>query len=775
MKSLLPIIILTFSFVCFLSAGNDHFGQILSSKNPAESDLRLILDSAKKMEYSHPELAEKYTQSVISATQKSGFKLLEADALTFMGLLCEDISEFEKAAAYFNKSLKIFISIKNKKGEATTYNNLGSMYDYIGKHDSSLMYYNKSLAINKEIGNELGYADNLYNMGALYDIRGNYDAAFSNWFEALKIFEKLKDYEGKGACEQAIGLLMRRQEKFDQALEYFSDAYESSIKSQDERLIGNVILSTGNVYLDLKKYPEAKKKFLESRDVFKAANDAYGMAASLTNLGDIYKYTGQTDSAIICYSRSNQLFKEVNVVSGIAHTYAEMAECYVILNRLDSAEKNCARALEFAEVIGSKDYMTKIYHLYYQIYRNRGMMDRALEFHVKYSEMKDSLFNDNKQKIIEELQTRYETEKKEQKIRLQQSEIEKQEAMVAKERLQKYGVAAIGFLFIILSFVVYRSSRQKRKANILLTAKNEKILQQNEEITSQRDEIAAQRDLATQQRDIIARQQKDIRDSISYAFQIQSALFPTDEDLRLILKDYFIFYRPRDIVSGDFYWVNKFGSKIIIVASDCTGHGVPGAFMSMLGIAFLNEIVNKEQVTAPDKILNRLRENIILAMKQQGENVKQQDGMDAVAITIDRQAGTLEFAGANNPLYIVGSKQYAAGSESPDCQLPPASCQLIELKGDKMPVAIYSRMQPFTLHSHPISGGDLIYIFSDGFADQFGGPEGKKFKYKALKELLASNSRQPMSVQKEILAKTFDDWRGNLPQIDDVLILGIKI
>jgi serine phosphatase RsbU (regulator of sigma subunit)/uncharacterized protein HemY len=765
---------LILNFVCFLSAGNDRFREILSSKNPAESDLRMILDSAKKMEYSHPELAEKYTQSIISAAQKSGQKLLEADAYTYMGLLCEDISEFGKAAEYFNKSLKIFISINNKKGEATTYNNLGSMYDYIGKHDSSLIYYNKSLVINKEIGNELGYADNLYNMGALYDTKGNYDAAFRNWFDALKIFEKINDYEGKGACEQAIGLLMRRQEKYDQALEYFSQAYESSLKSKDERLIGNVILSSGNVYLDMKDYAKAKKKFIESREVFIRANDAYGAAASLTNLGDIYKYTGQTDSAILCYSQSNQLFKDVNVVSGIAHTYAAMTECYVLKNRLDLAEENCGKALEYAGIIQSKDYISKIFHLYYQIYRNRGQMARALEYHVKYSEMKDSLFNDNKQKIIEELQTKYETEKKEQKILLQQSEIEKQEAMVAKERLQKYGVAAIGFLFIILSFVVYRNYRQKRKANILLSAKNEKILQQNEEITSQRDEIAAQRDLATNQRDIIAKQQKDIKDSIHYAFQIQSALFPTDEDLRLILKDYFIFYRPRDIVSGDFYWVNKFGNKIIIVASDCTGHGVPGAFMSMLGIAFLNEIVNKEQVTAPDKILNRLRENIILAMKQHGENVKQQDGMDAVAITIDRQSGTLEFAGANNPLYIVSGSWLrvpGSGNPKPETRNP----ELIELKGDKMPVAIYSRMQPFTLHSSPISGGDLIYIFSDGFADQFGGPEGKKFKYKPLKELLTVNSQQPMAVQKEALAKTFDDWRGNVPQIDDVLIIGIKV
>ncbi len=762
-------------FISSLISQTVSFQNILNGKDQSEKSLTLVLDSAEILEFEDPVTAEKYSQFVLRSAQKHSYKILEADAYTNLGLLSEDASEYKKAVGYFNCALGIFRKENNKKGEAGVYNNLGSMYDYSGICDSALFYYNKSLVINKEIGNELGYGDNLYNMGVLYSTMGKDDLALKNWYDALKIFEKLMDYEGIGSCEHSLGLLMRNQKKYDKSLEFFDKAYNSSLKSKDERLIADVLMSTGNVFMETGKNDKAIEKFREAKALYINSGDLYGVASVLTNIGDIFKTDEQMDSAIYYYSNSNKLFIEVSVAAGIAHTYAELAECYYMTDELGRAIENCDLALKYAEMINSDEYRSSVYFLLYRIYEKQNRPDKALEFHVKYSEVKDSLFNDNKQKIIEELQTVYETEKKEQQIKLQKTDIEKKEALIAKEKLQKYGISAIGLLFIILSFVVFRSYRHKRKANILLSDKNEKIMQQNEEISAQRDEIAAQRDLATNQRDIISRQQKDIKDSIRYAFQIQSALFPTDEDLRIILKDYFIFYRPRDIVSGDFYWVNKSGSKIIILASDCTGHGVPGAFMSMLGIAFLNEIVNKENITDPALILNRLRENIILAMKQHGENVKQQDGMDSVAITIDRTAKTLEFAGANNPLYIVRSRQLAVGNAGEDCQLSTANCQLTEVKGDKMPIGIHYRMNPYTVTEISVEKGDMIYLFSDGYADQTGGESGQKLKYKPFKEFLVSVSGEPVDVQKIKIEKHFTEWKGSNEQIDDVLVMGIKI
>jgi serine phosphatase RsbU (regulator of sigma subunit) len=224
-----------------------------------------------------------------------------------------------------------------------------------------------------------------------------------------------------------------------------------------------------------------------------------------------------------------------------------------------------------------------------------------------------------------------------------------------------------------------------------------------------------------------------------------------------LLKDYFILYKPRDIVSGDFYWINKTENKVIVIAADCTGHGVPGALMSMLGVAFLNEIVNKEKITSPAKILDRLRENIMISMKQQGENIQQRDGMDVAAICIDRENEEVLYSGANNPLYMIKNGEF------------------VETKADKMPVSVYIEMKPFENKTFKTNKGDIIYLFSDGYADQFGGQNGKKLKYKAFKELLIQNSHLEMTEQKNLLDSFFNEWKGENPQIDDVLVMGIRL
>jgi ligand-binding sensor domain-containing protein/serine phosphatase RsbU (regulator of sigma subunit)/ABC-type amino acid transport substrate-binding protein len=270
-------------------------------------------------------------------------------------------------------------------------------------------------------------------------------------------------------------------------------------------------------------------------------------------------------------------------------------------------------------------------------------------------------------------------------------------------------------------------------------------------------EIEAQRDLATSQRDKISQQKKEIEDSILYAQRIQNSLLPGAAVLAALLPEHFIFFKPRDIVSGDFYWANFIRGKLIITAADCTGHGVPGAFMSMLGIAFLNEIVNKQEQIDASIILEQLRNEIIQALGQTGAEGESKDGMDMALCIIDQENRTVQFAGANNPLYHIRNREINV------------------IKGDKMPVSIHETMPPFTSHELKLEKGDALYVFSDGYADQFGGPRGKKFMYKAFKELLAGISDKPMSEQIEILEKTMEDWQGTLDQIDDMVIIGIRI
>lgn len=352
-------------------------------------------------------------------------------------------------------------------------------------------------------------------------------------------------------------------------------------------------------------------------------------------------------------------------------------------------------------------------------------------------------------------------------------------------------------LFIVLVYLgIWINTRRLKAANIKLEQiveqrteelrkRNQEILQQKEEIETQRDEIEAQRDnlmllneevnqqkeeieaqrdLVISQKDKIEEIHEELTSSIRYAQRIQNAVLPSKEQMTEMLGDHFVLFLPRDIVSGDFFWTTKINNLLIFCVADCTGHGVPGGFMSMLGISFLNEIVLKEEITAAADVLNHLRQSIIESLKQKEESdenpsstLRVQDGMDISLCVLDTETLKLQFAGANNPLYVVNNNE------------------LIELKGDKMPIAIHTKMNEFTNHEFQLYKGDILYLISDGYADQFGGDKGRKFKYAKLKELFVDINNLPMNKQLEEIENSLTNWKGNYFQVDDITILGFKI
>ena len=281
--------------------------------------------------------------------------------------------------------------------------------------------------------------------------------------------------------------------------------------------------------------------------------------------------------------------------------------------------------------------------------------------------------------------------------------------------------------------------------------------QQNEEISAQRDEIEAQRDHVSRQKEQIEKTHSEISASIDYATRLQASILSNPDLLKAHFSDHFILFKPRDRVSGDFYWWTKIENQMIIAAADCTGHGVPGALMSMLGISLLSEIVNKERIIDVGPILNQLRKAVIESLNQAGDNEDQKDGLDISLINIDTGTWKCRYAGANSPLYLFRKKE------------------LVEFKPDQMPVSIYPLMDPFTTHEIQLEKGDQLYLFSDGYADQFGGKDRRKFKYKAFKQLLTDHSHHPMALQHQILTETIVNWQGNNEQIDDMVVIGLKV
>jgi len=326
-------------------------------------------------------------------------------------------------------------------------------------------------------------------------------------------------------------------------------------------------------------------------------------------------------------------------------------------------------------------------------------------------------------------------------------------------------------VIILMTILTLRNRFLKVKKNKLLQEQNKKITRQNiqlkkahnelqkkkQEVEQNRNKIEKQKDKLQEQFNIIQSKNWEMSNSFEYAGHIQSAILPDRELLIKYFEDYFILLRPTNIVSGDFYWFSKISDKILITVADCTGHGVAGGLLSMLGISYLNEIVNIKKITSPETILDELRATLINALKQEKANKSYLSGIDMAVVSINKDKNIVEYAGANNPLYIVRENE------------------LHEYVADKMPIAYYDKMASFNKQIIPVKEGDQIYLFSDGYTDQFGGKNQKKFKFKPFRKLIVENNRKTMEEQKTALNQTFEIWKGNLVQVDDVLVMGIKL
>ena len=690
----------------------DSLQNLISKEKKVNEIIGLYNEFAWAIIDNEPALAKEYLKkSITMAKSVRDFENL-ANAYNKMGIIEKLSGNYNKALEYYNLALESLDNTDDESERGMVYNNMGNVYKSKGDYAKALDYLLKALKVAEKINENESIADALLNIGLLYDDLGKDSLAMQNLQKSLDIAKNLNNKMQIARAMQNMANIYSDGDELSKkkALEYYFKALdiniEISVLSGQATCLNNI----GAVYYDLGDWKKAEEYYLKSFKIKEQLGDRRGKAIISENLAFVeqqkknYKKAGEflNYSMIMADSISDAKFK-IELMLSVAENYFYMGD-----------------------------------------YKSASKMQTVL-FNYK-----DSIFNSEMTGQISEMQTKYETEKKEAQIQKKNLELEKKDVENRNQRIIIYSVIAGLALLVLLLLIVFKMFRDKKIANAILS-------QQKEEITAQRDEIEAQRNLAAEQRDLISEQKQEITDSIHYAFRIQSAIIPEISVLNNVVADSFIFHVPRDIVSGDFYWIGEQDHKIIILAADCTGHGVPGAFMSMLGIAFLNEIVSKENITSPAEILNELRNKIVKALKQQGKSGEQKDGMDISVITIDPTHNHLQFSGANNPLYLIRNND------------------LVEIKGDKMPVAIHDKMESFVNHEMAINKGDNIYIFTDGFADQFGGPQGKKFKYKPFKELLVKNTHLPLTGQQALLKETFVNWKGTLDQVDDVLVIGVRI
>lgn len=639
----------------------------------------------------------------------------------------------EKASYYLNLAISLGEKSNYKIGYALSLYNKGLYIGRKGNFDSSDYYINKALLLYKELDQKRGIANCYKAFGLnMYD-KGNNKEALTLFLQALKYYELTNDEKGISSCNTWIGNVYNvGMQQPEQALTFYEKALALQQKINDEQGMSFSYNNIGNVNFYLKNYTVALNNYIKSSTLKDKLGDKKGLSSSYNNIGSVYASLKQFDKAIEFLNRSLSIYESFDDQIGIISTYINIGNIYYEQAKYQDAINILEKALNASNDIGYKEGIREAAFALSSCYEEKGNHQKALELYKISTQINDSIINSDFNDQVIEMQTKYDVEKKDLEISKNKAEIENEK----NKRYITYG--ALAFFVLLFSLAIW-AFVQKRKNNRLLETKNSELENANTEISHQKEQLSEK--------------QKEILDSINYAQKIQRALLASEEMLLENSLNHFILFKPKDIVSGDFTWATKKDNLLYLACCDSTGHGVPGAFMSLLNIGFLNEAIKERNITEPGKIFDYVRDRLIETIGKD----EQKDGFDGILICIDERSNQIYYAAAHNAPLLISNNT------------------LNTLSYDKMPVGKGIKDDSFKTYTLSYQKNDVLYLFTDGYADQFGGPKGKKFKYKQLEELLLNNHNLTLEVQKEKLVGEFNNWKGEMEQVDDVCIVGISL
>ncbi|MGE0078459.1 MAG: tetratricopeptide repeat protein [Bacteroidales bacterium] len=723
------------------------------------SQIYYYLDSLEQSKF--------YSNKLLSKSTEVDSVKYQAEAVYQLGMIQKKLNNVDSSLCYMNKALLLHQKIDNKVGVADVYNQLGQLYYIVADYPKSIEFYLKEIKIKEQFSDPYNLAIAYYNFGNTYARIGNYQQALEQYQQALTTFEKINNKEGIALSCSGIGVvyenlsqsalaIKENENNYNKALEYYQRALglfkEMGARSEEGSSIQNIanvhsrlatnqfVATYGEEWEDsishlstnviLSSFGNAIDSYNQALKIFEETDNESEIAKANINLGTTYSWARNWKRADKYLKDGLRIARKLNSPYDISTALYALGESSLRQGLINTAEEEFLECAKLSSELGLKENLRYCYDRLSKLYEQKENVAMAFFYHKMSVKIKDEIFSEKSQKIITEMQTKYETEKKEQENKLLKNEAELQESVIQKQKMMIAGAIVGAILILMVALLMFKMFRDKQKANLILEEKN----------------------------NLITRQKQEITDSIKYASRIQKAVLPSSVFINDALPEHFVLFMPRDIVSGDFYWMTRKNDKIVLVAADCTGHGVPGAFMSMLGVSFLYEIVNKENVLKPSEILNRLRNHIKTTLSQTGKFDEQKDGMDISLCVIDKEGMRLEWAGAYNPLYQIRNGE------------------LSEYKADKMPVAVHlNDHMSFTNHEVEIQPGDTFYMFSDGYSDQFGGTDGRKFMSKKFKGLLTTIYDKSMEDQRDILQSAHFDWKGDHDQVDDILVVGFRI
>ena len=738
MKNILAIFILLLSLQSH-STSIDSLKTILKTNIHDTSRIKILTAIGENTYMGGQDTALKYWElgliecdNYLNQNPKDTFgNISKAALISNIGIIYYYRGQMDTVIKLWTKAAEIEASVGFEKGTIGTYNNMAQIHITNGNMDKAIDLLEKSLELSKKYDDKVHVAKVLGNIGYCYSLQGK-------TIEAIKIYEKSNEYVFKNSLEKENEELVAYNygglfkvylnvEEFEKAVEFLHKERDVYHRKGFKRKYYETINNEGQVYSKLEKLDSAISFFNLSVSGFDSIEYSKGKAISLSNLASCYNRKENYRRAKELNFSSLKINKEINYVSGIQSNYHILALTFLGLSQIDSAEYYGVKAYEIAQELNQIEFKSKVVKTLSKIYNQKREYKKAFDFLTIHKELSDSLINDEIKK--EALKSEFEFEFTSEKILLEKEQ-EKREALASEKDLRQkviiFSIAIILILVIISAIIIYNRLKITRSQNVIINNQKIEVEEKNNEILS----------------------------SISYAKRIQTAILPSEEEVNALLPNNFVYYEPKDIVSGDFYWVQKSENKVFFAAVDCTGHGVPGAFMSIVGNNGLNKALNEKRITQPSKILDSLNLHVVESLQKKADD-RIKDGMDLAICAIDYQKLLLEYSGAYNPLYLIRNNE------------------LIETKADKQAIGLANK--EYTNHKFELQKGDVIYLFTDGYADQFGGPKGKKFTYKRFKQLLIEISKKPIAEQKNILEKTLHEWMKNEEQIDDICLMGITV
>lgn len=736
--------------------------------------------------------------------RKLGDKANEARILNTIAHNYFNEKIYKKAVLYYEQVIGLYDE-NNSVMLAASYEMAGLSYYNLQLDSVSSLRYSAAATFYERAGDNTGLLRCQEKMGILYSHLGNYDQARKEYDNMITAYARDNDYKNLAMANSQIGILRFRKSDLNGALESFTQAIELSEKGgSDDFFLTEAWSNKAICWQNLGNETEMLSSFKKSLEYAKSSGRADEaarieriMAMVYYKKGDNYhaelycldciqsaKTSGNLEALQLCYfDYSNVLQSGNDFIKALEYyeKYLNLRDSINYANRLteNDAEDKIAEYEAIEQKIKEEIANEEIEGLELKNLRAESLRkENEINLLLKQQELDGSEKNRLAASLALEKE-RYELNKREQDIislqkqqeidslnivqknaladalqsknQLLEADKKTQEERAEKARQIRNMAIGLGVLMGLVAIMILAGLISTRKKNQKLAESKRQIEKINTDLEKTNEEV-------NKQKEIIEQKNQSITDSIQYAGRIQTAVLPPINFLNEWGLENFILFKPKDIVSGDFYWGVRKKDKIIIAAADCTGHGVPGAFMSMLGHAFLDEIINTREVDNAASILNIMRDEIINTLRQKGTTGEARDGMDVSLVIIDMKEGRLDYAGANNPLYIIRDGK------------------MLKYLADRMPIGIhFISFSPFTNQNIEIRKGDQLYLFSDGYADQFGGPRGKKFMYKPFQELLLRSSTNPMDVQKEILETTFEKWKGEREQVDDLMVIGIRI